>query len=139
MARKGREQIIHSLFNPYSSGLAGTPKAFDFAGRSRITTEPAPTIAQSPILTPGITELPIPRNVPSPTITPPPRCTPGRNVREIINSAIVVHRSGSINDHVITKYGVRVNHRSGTNHDSLSHLHRLCDSSFWMNRIAQES
>src|SRR6266850_3656698 len=59
------------------SALAGTPTATTPSARSRVATAPAPRGLQLPILTPGITTLPMPRNAPSPTCTEPARCTPG--------------------------------------------------------------
>ena len=39
----------------------GLPTAIVHAGMSFVTTEPAPIIAPSPMVTPGITMLPMPR------------------------------------------------------------------------------
>jgi len=39
-------------------GFAGTPTTVVYGGISSMTTAPAPTIAHSPILTPGITLAP---------------------------------------------------------------------------------
>ncbi len=47
---------------------AGLPTAITFAGRSRVTTEPAPTTVLSPIVTPGQTITPPPSHTLSPSV-----------------------------------------------------------------------
>src|SRR5690606_15767090 len=49
--------------------LAGLPTARTPAGRSSITTEPAPTTVSLPIRTPGLTITPAPRETLSPMLT----------------------------------------------------------------------
>ena len=62
---------------------AGTPTTVAFGGTSSVTTAPAPTVAQSPMLIPGRTLHPIPNSAPSPTLTPPARWTPGATVAKL--------------------------------------------------------
>ena len=51
--------------------VAGTPIITEFGSMGRMTTPPAPTVAQEPIFTPGIALDPAARNAPSPTVTLP--------------------------------------------------------------------
>src|SRR5690606_25000462 len=72
--------IVHCLLTLYYNSfcfitLAGLPTTVARSGISRITTAPAPTVHHFPILTPCITQAPIPTCVPSPTITFPANAT----------------------------------------------------------------
>src|SRR6185503_6109883 len=49
--------------------LAGTPPTKVFAGTSRVTTAPAPTIAPRPTATPARIVAPVIRTAPSPMVT----------------------------------------------------------------------
>src|SRR5438105_3090523 len=70
-----RDSLFHqaSLHNT----LAGTPTAVARAGMSLTTVAPAPTVAHSPTLRPGMTAAPMPMNAPRSILTSPARCVPG--------------------------------------------------------------
>ena len=57
--------------------LAGTPMTTEFGSTSRMTTPPAPTVAQAPMSIPGTEQEPTARKAPSPTVTLPAMWAPG--------------------------------------------------------------
>lgn len=63
--------------HPLPRTLAGMPTTVCPFSMLFMTTDPAPMVAHSPIVQPGMTPTPRPTNTPSPRTTFPARCAPG--------------------------------------------------------------
>src|SRR6185295_15553923 len=71
--RQGRHPVLPRA----SRQRAGIPTAVTPPGMARVSTAPAPRVAQDPMVRPGRTTAPRPTWAPSPTRTAPPRATRG--------------------------------------------------------------
>src|SRR5260370_19547287 len=75
--------LADTLLQTVFETRAGTPMATTSSGISRTTTAPAPMMLPEPMLTPGRTAAPRPRNEKGPTRTRPPRTRSEEHTSEL--------------------------------------------------------